>query len=361
MTQSSLKPTNKRMTEKRDLHSLPNLESWCSDIAMAFPSVDRANLGNCSTFLRILNAFPLILAYRGETQQSEALLRKIILFWSNQYQQTKNILFLTNAIDPTVNLVRLFKLTGQEEGFEQALAKIDLLQNSSVLLGEHELTLNRLGKSQDILLRAVLNEKTKHELSHNNFSAIFDLEEKIPSHLAKTDLYIEPKVIALINIGKFDAASDLCLQQLKARKTLKSAVYLYRLYEVFKIRGHFSQANVVINHLVINLEKSKISTLSELNFAAAVIKEANLSGAHGLVQQVITGYNAIQDEFNLTLLLVHLNHKENCSTRASTIRKILSKTSYIPLLALNKGEKTNNDDYWKIQAEQKLNSFLCYT
>lgn len=359
MTQMSFKPINKRFTENRNLHSLPNLENWCCDIASAFSSVDRDNLGTCDIFLKILNAFPLILSYRGETQQSESFLRNTILFWSNQYQQTKNILFLTNAIDPTVNLIRLYKLTGQEKRFEQALAKIDLLQNNTVLLGGHAVSLQELGESEDTLLRAVLNEKTKHELSHNNFSSIFALEEKIPSHLAESDLYIEPKVIALINTGKFDAAADLCLKQLKERKTLKSAVYLYRLYEVFKVRGQINQANVVINHLITNLEKSNISTLSELNFAAAVIKEAQLSGAHGLVHKVIAGYNAIQDEFNLTLLLVHLNHKENCSTRASIIQKILSKTSYIPLLALNKREKTNHDDYWKIQAEQKLNTFLC--
>lgn len=359
MTQTSFKPINKRLTEKRDLHSLPNLERWCHEIVLACHNVDRDNLGACDIFLKILNAYPLILAYRGETQQSEALLRKSVQFWSEQYQQTKNNLFLINAINPTVNLVRLFKLTGQEERFEKALSKIDILQNNSVLLGEHVISRNQLAEGEDTLLRAVLNEKTKHELSHNNFSSLFALEKKIPSHLAESDLYIEPKVIALINTGKFDAAADLCLKQLKERKTLKSAVYLYRLYEVFKVSGHVSQANVVINHLITNLEKSNISTLSELNFAAAVIKAANLSGAHGLVGQVITGYNAIQDEFNLTQLLVHLNHQENCSTRASTIRKILSKTSYIPLLALKKGEKTNHDDYWKTQVEQKLNTLLC--
>lgn len=339
MTQMSFKPINKRFTENRNLHSLPNLERWCHDIGLAFASVDRDNLGNCRIFLRILNAFPLVLAYRGDTQQSEALLRKSIWFWAKQYQQTKNILFLTNAIDPSVNLIRLYKLTGQEKRFEKALAKIDILQNDSVLLGGYAVSFQELGESKDTLLRAVLNEKTKHELSHNNFSAIFALEKKIPSHLAESDLYIEPKVIALINTGNFDAATHLCLKQVKQRKTLKSAVYLYRLYEVFKVSGHVSQANVVINHLITNLEKSNISRLSELNFAAAVIKEANLSGGHGLVQQVITGYNAIQDEFNLTQLLVFLNNKENCSTRASIIKKILSKTSYIPLLALNKGEK----------------------
>ncbi|WP_462170679.1 hypothetical protein [Pseudoalteromonas xiamenensis] len=359
MTQMIFKPINKRFTENRNLHSLPNLESWCCDIALALPSVDLENLGNCDTFLRILNAFPLILAYRGEAQQSEALLRKTILFWSNQYRQTKNILFLANAIDPTVNLIRLFKLTRQEERFEKELAKIDLLQNNSVILGEHSLTPYELGESEDTLLRAVLNEKTKHELSNNNFSAIFDLEEKIPSNIAESDLYIEPKVISLINIGKFDSASDLCLKQLKERKTLKSAVYLYRLYEVFKVKGHINQANVALNHLISNLEKSNISTLSELNFAAAVIKEAHLSGAHGLVKQVINGYNAIQDEFNLTQLLIHLNQQENCSTRAATIQKTLSETGYTPLLKLNNAGKINSNNYWKTQVEQKLNTLIC--
>ncbi len=104
-------PKLKRFSEKRDLSSLSNLESWCKSLSIEFErDVLNKNEKSEKTLRRVFNAYPLILAYQNKMQESEDFLKGIIAYWSKEYKKENNVDKLSNLIDPSINLLRLYKL-----------------------------------------------------------------------------------------------------------------------------------------------------------------------------------------------------------------------------------------------------------
>ncbi len=358
MSTVAFTPIAKRLTETRDIESLPNLELWCEKMnreAVQLHAQGDHFLINSPTLRWLFNAFPLVLAYLGDIQQCEQQLQKIIDFWSIKYSQYQDDKILENLIDPTINLLRLFKLTHQDEKFIQLLNEIDILNKEKIVLGGHTVDKKLLDKNLKVLSTAFIDEKIKYLIKNNEFEEIINLESCLPEEVVNSDLYKEPKVLALINLNENNEAASICLNEVKKRKSIKSAVYLYRLYEIFKKLNHHDKSKTTLSHLVENLKKTEISSLSELNFSSIIIKEADLKETNPLVKATLSGYKKVKDEFNLALLLRVLQAKSPSKEKEEEITSIISKTDYVAL----KAKPRNNNTPWLIKTKNEIDKIIC--
>ncbi|MAD02397.1 MAG: hypothetical protein CMK65_02045 [Pseudoalteromonas sp.] len=330
---TSYKPNLKRLTEKRDLTALYNLEQWCEKMCIAFDRdvVDQEVKFN-KTLQWLINAYPLILAYQGKTLESEAFLKKAISFWVELYKRDKDNQNLVNLIDPTINLLRLYKLTKRKADFDSHLSNISPFYGSSkIYLGGIIVTKEELGDQWETLYLATLDECLKSYTSESNFDAVMSLQDLIPQKYINNDIYIEPKIISLINLNIFDYALETCFKQIKKHKCIKNGIYSYRLYELFKKSGHESKSKTVMNHLISSLKLTKLDSLSALNFSSCVIAESKISNNSSLVTNTLKKYKEINDEFNYGMTILNLYKNNPCNEKHEELLKINEKTEYFIL------------------------------
>ncbi|WOC26271.1 hypothetical protein LY624_17185 [Pseudoalteromonas sp. N1230-9] len=330
---TSYKPHLKRFTEKRDLAALYNIEQWCENMCVAF---DRDVAGQEIKFNRtlrwLINAYPLVLAYQGKTNESELFLKKAINFWSQSYSNDKDNQNLVNLIDPTINLLRLYKLTKRKTEFNSLLNGISpFCGNSNIFLGGIAVKKADLGEGWEILYRATLDECLKNYTSNSDFDAVISLQNKIPEKYINNDIYIESKIISLINLKNFDDALKACFQQIKKYTCIKNGIYSYRLYELFKCTDNESKSRIVMDHLISSLKKTKIESLSSLNFASHIIIESKAPYNSSLVMNTLKKYKEIDDEFNYGMTALNVYRNSPCREIESEILKIYEKTDYFIL------------------------------
>ena len=336
------KPKLKRLTEKRDLISLPNLEDWCEEMCLAF---DRNVLNQKSSTNKTLhwlfNAYPLVLAYQGKTQESELFLHRVIAYWSDKFLQDENNQNLINLIDPTINLLRLYKLTNQHSAFLQLMGETAILDNTGkAKLGSISVNKEILGEQWEILHLAALDELLKFSLLRSNFNDVLNLKKAIPVRLKSNDVYIEASVTALIGLGKYKEAIQLCWEEISRKKCIKNGIYSYRLYEAFMGLGEQSKAKTVMKHLISNMEKTPLESLSLLTFSSMIIETENLSPSSHLARKTLNKYIEIKDEFNYGMTLCHLYKNYPDEDNKEKILNLYNKTSYTILK--NRVENTIN-------------------
>ena len=330
---TSYKPHLKRLTEKRDLAALYNIEQWCENMCIAFDrDVAGQEIKFNRTLRKLINAYPLVLAYQGKTNESELFLKKAIDLWSESYRNDRENQNLINLIDPTINLLRLYKLTKRKSEFDSLLNNISPIYNSDkVHLGGIKVSKSDIGEHWEALYLATLDECLKSYTADSNFNAVFSLQDLIPEKYSNNDIYIESKIISLIYLNEFDEALDICFKQIRKYKCIKNGIYSYRLYELFKKSGNESKSKTVLNHLIACLKKTKLHSLSDLNFSSYVIAESKASQSSSLVKNTLKSYKKINDEFNygMTVLDIYKNHPSK--DIKTELLEINEKTEYFIL------------------------------
>ncbi len=365
----SYKPKLKRLTEKRDLNSLSNLEDWCEEMCLAFDKdVRNQSSSDNKTLHWLINAYPLILAYRGEAQASELFLHRVITYWSDKFLQDRNNQNLINLIDPTINLLRLYKLTNQHSAFLKLMGEIAILDNTGkVKLGSINVTKEILGEQWNSLYMATLDETLKYYLIKSKYNEVLKIKETIPQYYREKNVYIEAKIIALISLEKFEEAIQLCWRQINKSTCIKSGVYSYRLYEAFKSVGLATKAETVMKHLVSNMEKTPLDSLSKLSFSSCIIEEKKLSIESPLVKKTLNQYENIKDEFNYGMTLCNLQSNHPTNHNKDKLLKLYEKTEYkilknkIEMLFNIKNKKKPTSNLWLSKISNYLNDFILKT
>jgi hypothetical protein len=358
------KPKLKRLTEKRDLISLSNINYWCREMSIAFDKdVLNQDVESNKTLHWLNNAYPLILAYQGKIEESEFFLKKVISYWSQEYFANKNNKILIGLIDPTINLLRLYKLTKNNKGFIDLFNTINIIDiNSEIRLGNITVSEKVLGKQWNTLYVATLDELLKSYLLASRFDDVLQLQNNILDRYKEKDVYVEPKIVALISLGKFEDAIKLCWRAINKSTCIKSAVYTYRLYEAFRGIGQESKAKTVMKHLILNMEKTQLDSLSKLTLASTIIEESKLSADSILVKNTLSQYIAIKDEFNYGITLCNLQSNYPSKEQEKLLIGLYKKTDYKVLK--NKIEielKINNKNIWLVKISESLNKITTGT
>ncbi len=112
--------------------------------------------------------------------------------------------------------------------------------------------------------------------------------------------------MALVNSKKYEEAIAICWREMSNSKSMKHGVYAYRLYETYRCMGESPKANVLIAHLVSNMEKTELDSLAKLTFSSCIIEQASLNHDSELVQKTIKKYQSIGDEFNYGMTMCGL-------------------------------------------------------
>ncbi|CAM3012541.1 hypothetical protein [Pseudoalteromonas distincta] len=324
------KPKLKRLTEKRDLNSLSNLEDWCEEMCLAFDKdVRNQSSSDNKTLHWLINAYPLILAYQGKTQESELFLHRVIAYWSDKFLQDENNQNLINLIDPTINLLRLYKLTNQHSAYLKLMGEIAILDNTGkAKLGSINVTKEILGEQWEILHLAAIDEFLKFSLLRSNFNDVLNFKKVIPAHLKSNDVYIEANVTALMSLGKHKEAIQLSWKEISKKTCIKNGIYSYRLYEAFMGLGKQSKAKTVMKHLISNMEKTPLDSLSLLTFSSLIIETENLPPSSHLAKKTLNKYIEIKDEFNYGMTLCHLYKNYPDEDNKKKILNLYNKTGY---------------------------------
>lgn len=363
------KPKLKRLTEKRDLISLSNINDWSREMSIAFDKdVLNKDVESNKTLHWLINAYPLILAYQGKTEESELFLKKVISYWSKKHLANKDHKILTSLIDPTINLLRLYKLTRNNKGFHELFNTFNIIDTKSeITLGNIAVSENMLDKQWNTLYVAALDELLKSYLLASRFDEILKLQNNILKLYKEKDVYIEPKIVALISLGKFEDAIKLCWRAINKSTCIKSAVYTYRLYEAFRGIGQKSKAKTVMKHLILNMEKTHLDSLSKLTLASTIIEEAKLSADSILVKNTLSQYIAIKDEFNYGITLCNLQSNYPSKEQEKLLIGLYKKTDYKVLknkieieLKIN-NKKKDNENIWLFKISESLNGITTGT
>ncbi|MBB1342539.1 hypothetical protein H5154_15175 [Pseudoalteromonas sp. SR44-5] len=360
------KPKLKRLGEKRALISLSNLEDWCEEMCLAFDrDVLNQNSSSNKTLHWLFNAYPLILAYQGKTQESELFLHRVITYWSDKFLQDKNNQNLINLIDPTINLLRLYKLTNKHSAFLKLMGEAAILDNTGkAKLGPISVNKEILGEQWNTLYVATLDETLKHYLLKSKYNEVLKLKETIPQYYREKNLYIEAEIVALISLERFENAMQLCWRQINKSTCIKSGVYSYRLYEAFKSMGLAVKAETVMKHLISNMEKTPLDSLSKLNFSSCIIEEKKLSIESLLVKKTLNQYENIKDEFNYGMTLCNLQSNHPTNKNKEKILKLYEKTDYkilknrIEILFNIKNKKKPTSNVWLPKISNHLNEII---
>lgn len=349
-------PKLKRFTEKRDLTSLSNLEKWCKKMCIAFDSdILNQNSDSNETLHWLINTFPLILAYQGKTQEAEQFLHRAISYWSDKYIQNKQSQNLVHLIDPTINLLRLYKLTNQKSAFQSLMNEIAIIANQDrANLGGITVNEEILGEQWHTLYAATLDELLKFYILESNFSEVLKLKAIIPEKLKNSDVYLEAKVTALIGLGEYEAVIQLCWQQINKTTCIKNGVYSFRLYEAFMGMEKINKANTVMKHLISTMEKTPLDSLLLLTFSSNLIEIEKLPPSSYLVKKTLKKYIEINDEFNYGMTLCNLQDNYPSELNKIKINELYKKTDYIALV--KRIEKTIKIK--KIKEIKETNNYL---
>ncbi|WP_282131800.1 hypothetical protein [Pseudoalteromonas aliena] len=356
----------KRLGEKRALVSLSNLEDWCEEMCLVFDrDVLNKNSSTNKTLHWLINAYPLILAYQGKIQESEFFLHRVIAYWSDKFLQDKNNQNLINLIDPTINLLRLYKLTNQHSAFQQLMCETAILDNTNkTKLGSISVNREVLGEQWNTLYTATLDEILKYNLLESKHNEVLKIRETIPQQYREKNLYIEAEIVACISLEKFEDAIQLCWSQINKSTCIKSGVYSYRLYETFKAMGLAVKAETVMKHLISNMEKTPLDSLSKLSFSSCIIEEKKLSIESLLVQKTLNQYENIKDEFNYGMTLCNLQSNHPTNHNKEKLLKLYEKTDYkilknrIEILFNIKNKKKPTSNVWLPKISNHLNEII---
>lgn len=363
------KPKLKRLTEKRDLISLPNLEDWCEEMCLAFDrNVINQSSSSNKTLHWLFNAYPLVLAYQGKTQESELFLHRVIAYWSDKFLQDENNQNLINLIDPTINLLRLYKLTNQHSAFKKLMSGTAIIDNTSkAKLGSISVNKEILGEKWNSLYVATLDETLKYYLLKSKYNEALKLKETIPQYYRGKNVYIEAEIVALISLEKFEDAIQLCWRQINKSTCIKSGVYSYRLYEAFKAMGLENKAETVMKHLISNMEKTPLDSLSKLSFSSCIIEEKKLPVESPLVKKTLNQYRNIQDEFNYGMTLCNLQSNHPTNHNKEKLLRMYERTEYkilknrIEILFNIKNKTKPTSNVWLPKISNYLNDFILKT
>ena len=334
-TQSTFTPYFKRLTETRDLNSLSNIDNWCQKMSLEFNESVKNNNGlelkKNKTLSWIFNAYPLILAYQGKTEESEQTLNKIIKYWSISHNKQADTEKLKNLVDPSVNLARLHRLMRNNK-FWSTFNKINRFSNDTeVELGDFTVGEAELQEHWKVLEVVSLDEQLKTYISESKFVEVLNLKNQLPEKTYMESIYLESEIISLLALNKFEQAEQLSKQGMNQSNCIKRGIYLYRLYESYKGQKQYKNAKTVMEHLIDKMEKTPLNSLTKLTFSSRIIEEANLKPTSLLVTQTLKQYQLINDEFNYGMLLCSLYQNYPNSDLKRKILDIATLTDYIIL------------------------------
>nr|WP_193988050.1 hypothetical protein [Lelliottia steviae] len=86
-----------------------------------------------------------------------------------------------------------------------------------------------------------------------------------------------------------------------------------------------------MNHLISCLKKTKLESLSSLNFASQIIIESKAPYNSSLVINTLREYKKIDDEFNYGMTALNVYRNNPCRKIESEILKVYEKTEYFIL------------------------------
>jgi len=86
-----------------------------------------------------------------------------------------------------------------------------------------------------------------------------------------------------------------------------------------------------MNHLISCLKKTKLESLSSLNFASQIIIESKAPYNSSLVINTLREYKKIDDEFNYGMTALNVYRNNPCRKIESEILKVYEKTEYLIL------------------------------
>lgn len=343
-------PYTKLIGEPRDLTGLMNLARWSTELCTAFadkikPQLDTNaqqsdELVDNMALDGLFNNYTFILAYQGHSKQSRAALMQIIGFWADKYRDSGDIRYLRKTVQPTINLARLHRMTGNQGAFWQVFNQYSCLTDShSITLGGHTVSKALLGEGGDnseeqtvpFLQRVSFWEILKTHLADGDFDKVLALGQSQPDHLIKTKVYREAQIIALLSLQQYNEAKSIIRGAMFKTNGIQQSMFYYRLYEYYQCLNQTQQASNILDDIIAEVTEMPLSSLEELLFASKLIEEAKLPADAQLSINVIEQYQQVGDELNYGKLLLNLYKNRPDETLKTQLLTLADNTGY-PIL-----------------------------
>lgn len=359
--------------EPRDLTALKNLEVWSQELCVIFDNsiaphliTDLSGIDNNSQIEGLFNNYPLILAYQGQFDKSQAALTQIIDFWAKKYTKNGEPLLLQKILQPTVNLARLHRIRRNNEAFWQIFDQINGLdERKHITLGNHNINKSDLGNLHgfdqlDFLVGVSFWEKIKTQLIEAKFEQVLAQADLLPARLIKTRAYREAQIIALLHLGQYDQAKSIIRGSMFKTSGHQQNFFYYRLYELYQCTGQHTDGATTLADIIAETQYSELNTLTERLFAAKLIEQQQLPANSPLAQKVLQQYRAIGDECNYGKLLLNL-YANDPSAEIEAALLALVKTADYQFLQKSIGRTLNIDTHqptrqWSNKLDNLFNS-----
>lgn len=324
--------------EPRDLTALKNLEVWSKELCTTFDHVitrqlvtDRNSVDNSPDIEVLFNNYPLILAYQGQLDKSQAALTQIIDFWSQKYSHNDEPhtrqKMLQKMLQPTVNLARLHRMRRDNSGFWQVLNQINCLNDCThIELGGHRVVKTAIGDKHNFLVSVSFWETLKTQLMEGKFELLLAQADSLPQSLIKTRGFREAQIIALLQLRQTEQAKSIIRGAMFNTSGLEQNYFYYRLYELYQSTGQYDAGATTLADIIAETQYSELNTLTERLFAAKLIEQQQLPGNSPLAQKVLQQYRATGDECNYGKLLLNL-YANAPSTDVEVALLTLAKTT----------------------------------
>ncbi len=346
--------------EPRDLTALKNLEVWSQELCMMFDNsiaphlvTDLNGIDDSPEIEGLFNNYPLILAYQGQLDKSQAALTQIIDFWSQRYSSNESLLgqkehqqkMLQKMLQPTINLARLHRMRRDNSGFWQVLNQINCLNdNSHIELGGHRVTKTAIGDKHKFLVNVSFWETLKTQLMEGKFESLLALENSLPQPLIKTRGFREAQIMAFLNLGQYDQAKSIIRGSMFSTDGQEQNFFYYRLYELYQCTGQYDAAATTLADIIAETQFSKLNSLTERLFAAKLVEQQQLPADSPLAQKILQQYRATGDECNYGKLLLNL-YVNDPSADVEAALLTLAKTTDYQFLQKAIGKTLNIDTH----------------
>ena len=365
---SKYQAIDKLTSESRDLRAYQGIEDWSKHLCELF---DKSVLPFSSSIEFPLNAeievmvnnYTFMLVFRGESLESQKALKKVIQFWIMRYQQTENSNYLLKTLQPSINLSRLFLMSGNYDAFWRVINELSPENNrGDIILGGIRICSTLIATHLRFIKYASFKETLKAYLKLKNYQKILDLEKLLPTELCKTIYFREAQIISLFYLGKFDTAESIIRGVMFKTGGVEQNIFYYRLYESYMCQNRLQEALGILNDIKTELSLEPLNNLKDLMFASTVIKESRLLPNDELSEKVLLGYRILRDEMNYANLLLWF-HKNNKTKKVENHLRIIHQKTHYKFLSRSIGAELGLNESlkkspWNNVLTDRFNTFF---